>query len=413
MIRNQGHLSQIPGTHWSLAMRIHTAFALLATLLVQAWPPSAPGQDLIEPLRLYTGIRQPMPVVLSMRGRAEMPENGFTILLLDGEGQVLDSIEEIEPGPYDLCGLLPEIRNLTRTCRVQVIADGEAIGSPLVVQPMRTPSPVRTVRDVRADGSTRYTRVIGFGDELLDPDSDKDQLEIEAQKESPDWDPGEPMANTGIRVYPDRDVLLETGFGPIRIALAPEFAPNTAWNFRHLTEGGFYDNTTVHRVVHFERNGNRFVIQGGDPSGTGNGTPGWNLPMERSELEHDLGVISMARADHPDSAGSQWFICLSREGTRRLDGQYIAFGWATEGAETIARIADVEIADAATGRPTDPPEVYSAKLIPARPQNPGTPRTTSRIDSWWTPPPTEPARNRPHRTLQTVENHQKQGKKNH
>ena len=376
-------------------MRIHIFLALLTLLIVQGRPTAVHGQDLIEPQRLYTGIRQPMPVVLSMRGRSEVPEGGFTVLLLDGEGQVLDSIEGLQPGPYDLCGILPEIRNLTRTCRVQVVADGEAIGSPLVVQPMLTPTPVRTVRDVRPDGTTPYTRVIGFGDELLDPDSDQDRLEIEGQKASPDWDAGEPVVSTGIRVYPDRDVLLETGFGQIRIALAPEFAPNTAWNFRHLADGGFYDDTTVHRVVHFERNGNRFVIQGGDPSGTGNGTPGWNLPMERSELEHDLGVISMARADHPDSAGSQWFICLSRAGTRRLDGQYIAFGWATEGAETIARIADVEIADAATGRPTDPPEVYSAKLVPARPQDPGTARTASRIDNWWTPPPTEPPGRKP------------------
>ena len=395
MIRNRRDPSQVPATLWSLAMRIHIAFTLLTTLFVQASAPFALGQDLLEPRRLYTGIEQPMPVVLSMRGRSEVPANGFTILLLDGEGQVLDSIEELQPGPYDLFGILPEIRNITKTSRVQVIADGEAIGSPLVVQPMLTPSPVRSVRDVRADGKTGYTRVIGFGDELLDPDSEEDRLAIEKQKESPDWDPGEPMVNTGIRVYPDRDVILNTGFGEIRIALAPEFAPNTAWNFRHLAEGGFYDDTTVHRVVHFDRNGNRFVIQGGDPSGTGNGSAGWNLPMERSELPHDLGVISMARADHPDSAGSQWFICLSRAGTRRLDGQYIAFGWATDGAETIARIADVEIADVSAGRPADPPTVYSATLVPARPQNPGTPRMQSRIDSWWTPPPTKPPGRKP------------------
>ncbi|MCH2160450.1 MAG: peptidylprolyl isomerase [Phycisphaerales bacterium] len=376
-------------------MRKPLTIALLAMLLVQGWSESAPGQDLLEPRRLYAGINQEIPVVLSMRGRTKVPEKGFTLLLLDGNGQVLDSAEGLNPGAMDLGNTLPEIWTLSQVGRVQVVADGVAIGSPLVVQPMLTPVLVRSVRDVRPDGKTRYTRVIGFGDELLDPENEEDRRALDAQAESPDWDPGEPVVNTGVRVYPDRDVLLQTGFGPIRIALAPEFAPNTAWNFRQLAEGGFYDNTTVHRVVHFDRNGNRFVIQGGDPSGTGNGSAGWNLPMERSALPHDLGVISMARADHPDSAGSQWFICLSRQGTARLDGQYIAFGWATDGAETISSIADVEITDVAAGRPVDPPEVFSASLIPAAPQVPGTGRIQSRIQQWWTPPPVESTGRKP------------------
>jgi peptidyl-prolyl cis-trans isomerase B (cyclophilin B) len=190
---------------------------------------------------------------------------------------------------------------------------------------------------------------------------------------------------TGFRVYPDRDVLVETGFGPIRVALAPEAAPNTAWNFRHLAENGFYDDTTFHRVVHFDRTGRRFVIQGGDPSGSGNGSAGWDLPMERSSLQHDLGVISMARADHPDSAGSQFFFCLGRPGTARLDGQYCAFGYAVEGDKAIADIADVEIDDVAAGRPTEPPVITRMTLVPAPPQTPGDDRADRRIQSWWTP----------------------------
>jgi peptidyl-prolyl cis-trans isomerase B (cyclophilin B) len=93
--------------------------------------------------------------------------------------------------------------------------------------------------------------------------------------------------------------------------------------------------------------------------------------MEPSGLRHDFGVISMARADHPDSAGSQFFICLSRAGTARLDGQYCAFGYAVEGAETIRAVAAVELADVAAGRPVDPPVVFTAELVPSPPRMPG------------------------------------------
>ena len=93
----------------------------------------------------------------------------------------------------------------------------------------------------------------------------------------------------------------------------------------------------------------------------------------------------MARADHPDSAGSQFFFCLSREGTARLDGQYCAFGYAVEGAETIAKTADVEIEDVAAGKPTTPPSITRMSLVPAPPQDPGTARSDRRITEWWTP----------------------------
>ena len=279
---------------------------------------------------------------------------------------------------------------------LQVVADGEPIGTPLVIEPLLGREPVRTVSDLRPDGRTRYPRIIGFGDSLLPGASEEDRAELERQRASPEWDPGEPRVLSGYRIYPDRDVVIETDFGEVRIDLAPESAPNTAWNFRHLAENGFYDDTLVHRVVHFDRTGRRFVIQSGDPTGTGNGSAGWDLPMERSDLPHDLGVISMARALDPDSAGSQWFICLSREGTARLDGQYCAFGWATTGAEAIARIADVEIEDVETGRPTHPPRVARMRLVPAEPLRPGNPRGDARIDRWWTPPTeTNPEGRRP------------------
>jgi cyclophilin family peptidyl-prolyl cis-trans isomerase len=371
-----------------IALGVITTFVATAVGTASSPKVTAPAgveEDSLRPNMLYNRVGRPIPVVLSLRGRTDVPEDGFDLVLLAADGTVLDSAIGGDPGEFDLLEALPAIADLTATARVQVIADGVATGSPLVIQPMIGRTPVRTTRDYRPGTTDPYTRIIGFGEDLLDPDDLSDAAALERAKAAPDWDPGEPPVLTGFRVYPDRDVLVETGFGPIRVALAPEAAPNTAWNFRHLAENGFYDDTTFHRVVHFDRTGRRFVIQGGDPSGTGNGSAGWDLPMERSSLQHDLGIISMARADHPDSAGSQFFFCLGRPGTARLDGQYCAFGYAVEGDEAIAGIADVEIEDVAAGRPAEPPVITRMTLVPAPPQTPGDDRADRRIQSWWTP----------------------------
>ena len=87
--------------------------------------------------------------------------------------------------------------------------------------------------------------------------------------------------------------------------------------------------------------------------------------MERSPLPHDFGVISMARDNHPDSAGSQFFLCLSREGTARLDGSYTSFGETLSGAGAIRSIASVELADPETGSPVRPPRILGMRLVPA------------------------------------------------
>lgn len=360
--------------------------SLLCVILSTSYAAFGDGENLLAPLRLYSPPNGPLPVILALRGFDRVPDDGFQLLLLDGEGDVLDVSEGMIPGRFDLLERLPKIIDLTFAARVQVIFDGQALGPPLVVQPLRTPKKVRSTRATRSDGTSRYTRIIGFDNEVLD---DADLELFEQLKEQDDWEKTEPAITSGFRMYVDRDVLFETDHGPIRIALAPEHAPNTAWNFRHLVEGGFYDGTIVHRVVHFDRNGDRFVVQGGDPSATGEGSAGWDLPMERSELAHDLGVLSMARADNPHSAGSQWFICLGREGTARLDTQYVAFGWVTEGAKPIATMADSEIADAATGRPVSPPIIVHASLIPAPPFTPGDARIDLRIQHWWNETPGE------------------------
>ena len=120
--------------------------------------------------------------------------------------------------------------------------------------------------------------------------------------------------------------------------LYPEKAPNTVNNFLSLAEKGFYDGLIFHRVI------SGFMIQGGDPNGTGAGGPGYRIKGEfsgngfkKNDISHKRGVLSMARAQHPDSAGSQFFVM--HEDGEYLDGNYAAFGAVIEGMETVDEIA--------------------------------------------------------------------------
>mgnify|MGYP002567537914 CR=1 FL=1 len=121
--------------------------------------------------------------------------------------------------------------------------------------------------------------------------------------------------------------------------LYPEIAPKTVANFRELADKGFYDGLIFHRVIP------GFMIQGGCPQGTGTGGPGHNIYGEfsangfKNDLKHERGVLSMARAMHPDSAGSQFFIM--HEAAPHLDGAYAAFGKVTEGMDVVNAIAAV------------------------------------------------------------------------
>ena len=123
--------------------------------------------------------------------------------------------------------------------------------------------------------------------------------------------------------------------------LYPEKAPNTVNNFLSLVNKGYYNGLIFHRVIA------GFMIQGGDPNGTGTGGPGYHIKGEFSangfkanDLSHERGVLSMARAQHPDSAGSQFFVMHAE--ADYLDGQYAAFGKVIEGMETVDAIAETK-----------------------------------------------------------------------
>ena len=306
------------------------------------------------------------------------------LVLLDRDANEL-ARAAAEAGDIDLGALFPAVRAAERAVRVQAIVDGALQGSPLVVVPLMPRPAIRTTTDVRPDGVTKFTRVIGWGESLLDPSN-------EAHKKlAAEWPKADPTPASGFRLERDLDVVFETTAGTIRFAMRPDEAPNSARNFVELAASGFYDGTIVHRIVPADRNGKPFVIQGGDPTGSGDGGPGYDLPLEPSKLQHDFGVVSMARSDWPDSAGSQWFVCLSREATVRLDGQYCAFGHAVEGAEAVLKIADGELADPSTGRQKSPETVTRAFTVPAPAWTPGKGRPDARVERPAAAPAATPA----------------------
>lgn len=149
-------------------------------------------------------------------------------------------------------------------------------------------------------------------------------------------------------------ITMENG-DVMKAELYPEIAPNTVNNFISLVNKGFYDGLIFHRVI------NGFMIQGGCPNGNGMGGPGYTIKGEFSQngfandLKHTEGVLSMARAMHPDSAGSQFFIM--HKTSPHLDGAYAAFGKITEGMDVVNRIAeeDTDYSD----RPLDEQKIKS------------------------------------------------------
>ncbi len=162
------------------------------------------------------------------------------------------------------------------------------------------------------------------------------------------------LTGCGKRVENPIVTMKISDYGTIKIELYPKYAPNTVANFVNLVESGFYNDNTFHRLVP------GFVLQGGDPDGDGTGGPGYTIKGEFSEngygkntLKHDKGVVSMARTNMPNSAGSQFFIVLDDTKTihASLDNKYAAFGKVIEGMEIIENIEkNATVKDNQTGK---------------------------------------------------------------
>jgi cyclophilin family peptidyl-prolyl cis-trans isomerase len=134
---------------------------------------------------------------------------------------------------------------------------------------------------------------------------------------------------------------VETNMGTFSIELFPEDAPGTVENFVKLARKGFYDGTIFHRVI------DGFMIQGGDPTGTGTGGPGYSIKAEFNKRKHVAGTVAMARSADPDSAGSQFYVCVAP--ASHLDEQYTVFGQVTDGLDVVLAIGKVD-----TGRQDRP-----------------------------------------------------------
>jgi len=310
----------------------------IATALVG---PALPALAQLTPERTYYGIDRSIPMVV------ERPEGALGELRIDlfrpnaMEASFSSSVVE---GRVDLATLFPTLWTTSspELLYAQLVAGESRIGAPVVLQPMTTPR-VPSIRQI-ADERTGRPRLDRQGRPLTDI-------------VFPTLTPSQ-RVYSGIRAYAEKHVLLETTQGEVRIRMRPDEAPNTVWNFLSLVDGGFYTDIAFHRVVP------NFVAQAGDPTGQGNGGPGYLFDLEPSELPHDFGVISMARTSDPNTNGSQIFLCLTREATQSLDGKYAAFGEAVDGAQTIVALGNTQVRGQT---PVEAPRIVRASLVDAQP----------------------------------------------
>jgi peptidyl-prolyl cis-trans isomerase B (cyclophilin B) len=171
-----------------------------------------------------------------------------------------------------------------------------------------------------------------------------------------------------VNTSADEVAIIKTTAGEMVVRFWPDVAPKTVENFKKLARQGFYDGTAFHRIV------KGFMIQGGDPltkdlgaeERWGTGGPGHRVKAEFNERPHVRGVLSMARSQDPDSAGSQFFICLAD--ARFLDRQYTAFGEVIKGDDVLGQIGDTRTVRSQGGeqsKPTTRIAVESVTIVPA------------------------------------------------
>ena len=328
----------------------------VAPAAIDAASPAAPvARHALIAARAVTQPDAPMVV----RVIAPEAHGALALRVIDRSGKVLETVS-VTAGSINLRPLAPSIADAQHTLWLQLMEEDQAVGTPLWITPLRAPPAARTVRSMRLNTQQPYTRVVGWGDRAFDPH------DPETAQAMPSWVASDPVVTGGFRLESACEAVLHTSEGDLRIAFAPDAAPATVDNFLRLARVGFYDGTIFHRIVPLDREGRPFVVQGGDPTGTGDGGPGWNLALEPSDMPHARGVLGMARGDDPHSAGSQFYIGLSRDGTARLDGQYCTFAFMMDGMDTLDRLAQSPIGDSATGRPSKPPTLDRVEIVPAR-----------------------------------------------
>jgi len=311
--------------------------------------------------REYFGVGR--PVALGVSIPSDLAGEARIELHQPGAERPLASAPVIA-GQANLASLLPGLwaDKSPKVRYAQLVVGETPVGAPLVLVPMINP-PIAKLFDAQAGLVW-----------MIDPATGKPN-DADPRRATVLFTPDEAPCYTGLRIYPDQHAVLVTSLGDIEFRLRPDHAPNTVATFRSLAAGGFYTDVIFHRVAAVTRTGDPFVVQVGDPSGTGDGGPGFNIDLEDSKLPHDFGVLSMARNTDPNTNGSQVFICLSRAGTSRLDGRYTAFAEAVSGTDVILALAASPVREG-TDRPVEPPVLHTVKLVDAPPYGQSPPPVT-------------------------------------
>lgn len=311
---------------------------LLAAALLLSFASVALSQ--VAPDRVYYGINRAIPMTITV---PEGAKGDVSLQLIAPVSSEVVEKSAAAAGAVNVAEKFPMLWTTSspRVLYLQLVVGEKKIGPAVVLQPMLTPQ--------------YASKVDAMG--------------------NPVWIPS-PRMYSGVRAYVDKHVLIDTSKGEIEIALRPDVAPNTVWNFRGLVEGGFYTEVIFHRIADINADGATDILQvgdpgAGDPTKAGAGGPGYYINLENSTLPHDAGIISMARTrdnkpGSPNTNGSQIFLCLTKSGTSDLDGKYTTFGETVKGLDVMKSIGAVQT-NAVTSRPIDPPMLKSAKLIDAPP----------------------------------------------
>ena len=273
------------------------------------------------------------PVLATLDGAESGGPEQSIELINPATAQVIES-RPVKPGEVDLAEVFPRLwtSDSGQVFLIQAVSGKERVGPPLVLVPMVAP---RYATKTERDGTPQV------------PPATKARV------------------LSGYWVYTDQRAVVKTGKGELVFALRPDAAPNSVDNFRSLIQKQFYSGIRVHRVVSLSGRTLPDIMQFGDPTGTGQGGPGYYIDYEPSPLRHGFGSLSFARTSEPNSAGSQVIVAFGREGAAQLDGKYTVFGQLVSGAETLAAIAKTPVD--ADGKPREHLTIESVKLVDAPP----------------------------------------------
>lgn len=340
------------------------------------------SQAQLAPERLYYGVGRPAP--MTIRLPEPVPEAAPRIVLYEARTGRRLADAAAAAGRVDLAAMFPQLARAVAASgdskdlgppavlAAQLEAGDEAIGAPVILQPMTSPAPARDGLTDALLAAFERGSLADLGALVNLPPAERARLKQKAVV--PARGAAAP-ALAGWRAWIDRAVILDTTAGPIELALRPGEAPNTCFHFLSLVDGGFYTDVAFHRVVSSGPGARPFIVQAGDPIGSGAGGPGFVIDFESSSLRHDFGVVSLARRpDDPNSGGSQFFIALSREACAALDGQYVSFAQVVRGGEALQTIAASPVGPADPSdpasprdRPLQPIRITSARSAPAPP----------------------------------------------